>query len=120
MHGPGGTTTTTLPDPLLFPFDSATLLPSANSILQPLATQARSQHLQVSITGYASPDGGTAAYNTALSQRRATAVGRRLIALGLPPAQITSVIGAGTAGKRSDACLVQASWTRPYARSCAA
>ena len=108
VHGPGGTTTTTLPDPLLFPFGSATLLPSANSILQPLATQARSQHLQVSITGYASPDGGTAAYNTALSQRRATAVGRRLTALGLPPAQITSVIGRGTNGQSLNACLVQA------------
>jgi outer membrane protein OmpA-like peptidoglycan-associated protein len=107
VRGPNGATTTTLPDPLLFQFDSAMLLPSADSILQPLATQARGQHLQVSITGYASPDGGSKLYNTNLSRHRAIAVSDRLQALGLPAAQIIKVTGAGTAGQSLDTCLVQ-------------
>ena len=98
VHGRRGTTVT-LPDALLFQFNRATLIPAADSVLQPIATRARSQHLLVSITGYASPDGGTDAYNTALSKRRAAAVRDRLIALGLPAAQITKVTGAGTAGE---------------------
>jgi outer membrane protein OmpA-like peptidoglycan-associated protein len=106
VHDPGGTTTTTLPDPLLFQFNSAALLPNANSILQPLATQAQDEHLQMTITGYASPDGGTAAYNKALSTRRASAVRNRLIALGLSAGQITKVYGAGTAGQQPSTCLV--------------
>jgi len=106
VHGRGGTTTT-LPDALLFQFNSAALLPTADSILQPIATQARRQHLQVSITGHASPDGGTASYNTALSKRRAITVRNDLVALGLPAAQIIKVTGVGTAGQPPDACLVQ-------------
>ncbi len=106
VHGPGATTVT-LPDSLLFSLNSATLLSSADSILQPIADQARDQHLQVSITGHASPDGGTAAYNEALSIRRAMAVRNRLLALGLPAGQIASVTGVGTAGEPPSACLVQ-------------
>ena len=100
-------TTVTLPDALLFQFNSATLIPAADSVLQPIASKARSQHLRVSVTGHASPDGGTYAYNTALSKRRAAAVRGRLIALGLPAGQITKVTGAGTAGQRPNACLVR-------------
>lgn len=103
VHGPNGTTTT-LPDPLLFSFNSATLLPSADSVLSPLAEQAAAQHLRVAITGYASPDGGSAAYNVALSRRRAEAVSARLQALGLPSAQITGVTGLGTQGESPSAC----------------
>jgi len=106
VHGPGGTTTT-VPDTLLFQFNSATLLPAADSILQPIAAQARSQHLRVSITGHASPDGGTAAYNTTLSRRRAIAVRNRLVDLGLPASQIVNVTGVGTSGQPPGACLVQ-------------
>jgi outer membrane protein OmpA-like peptidoglycan-associated protein len=106
VHGPGATTVT-LPDSLLFSLNSATLLSSADSILQPIADQARDQHLQVSITGHASPDGGTAAYNEALSIRRAMAVRNRLLALGLPAGQIAGVTGVGTAGELPSACLVQ-------------
>jgi outer membrane protein OmpA-like peptidoglycan-associated protein len=106
VHGPGATTVT-LPDSLLFSLNSATLLSSADSILQPIADQARDQHLQVSITGHASPDGGTAAYNEALSIRRAMAVRNRLLAFGLPAGQIASVTGVGTAGEPPSACLVQ-------------
>jgi OOP family OmpA-OmpF porin len=101
--GPGGTLIS-LPDVLLFYFNSATLAPAADAVLQPLAERARSQHLGVSITGYASPE-GSAAYNTALSERRAIAVRNRLIALGLPAAQITHVTGAGTDGQTLGACL---------------
>jgi outer membrane protein OmpA-like peptidoglycan-associated protein len=102
--GPGGTLITSLPDTLLFYFNSATLVPAADAVLQPLAEQARSQHLGVSITGYASPE-GSAANNIALSERRAIAVRDRLIALGLPADQITGVTGAGTAGQTLGACL---------------
>jgi outer membrane protein OmpA-like peptidoglycan-associated protein/DNA-binding XRE family transcriptional regulator len=105
-HGPHDYITTTLPDALLFGFNSATLLPAANSVLQPLAQQALTHDERVSITGYASPDGGTAAYNRALSRQRAQAVRNRLIALGLPPSRITGVTGAGTAGQPRGACLV--------------
>jgi outer membrane protein OmpA-like peptidoglycan-associated protein len=106
VRGPGMATVTALPDALLFQFDNTTLVPSADTILQPLVQRARSQHLQVSITGYASPDGGTNAYNLALSARRAIAVRNRLIALGLPAGQITQVTGAGTAGQNVSGCLV--------------
>jgi peptidoglycan-associated lipoprotein len=106
VRGPENSTTTSLPDTLLFPFNSSTLIPSADTLLQPIARRARSQHQLVSITGYASPDGGTTAYNLALSERRANAVRNRLTALGLPADQITQVTGAGTAGQSPDVCLV--------------
>ena len=101
---PGGGCLTTLPDTLLFHFNSATLLPTADTVLRPLAEQARSDHQLVSITGYASPE-GSATYNVALSKRRAIAVRNRLIALGVPPAQIISVTGLGAAGQSLDYCL---------------
>ena len=82
VSGPDGTTYR-LPDMLLFYFDSATLVPTADAVLRPLAEQARRRHLEVSITGYASPE-GSVTYNVALSKRRAIAVRDRLIALGLP------------------------------------
>jgi outer membrane protein OmpA-like peptidoglycan-associated protein len=72
-----------------------------------MAERARGQHLRVSITGHASPDGGTVTYNNALSTRRATAVRNRLLALGLPADQIGAVTGVGTAGEAPSACLVQ-------------
>ncbi len=105
VSGPYGTTYR-LPDMLLFYFDSATLVPTADAVLRPLAEQARRRHLEVSITGYASPE-GSVTYNVALSKRRAIAVRDRLIALGLPPTQITRVTGAGTAGQTLSACLTQ-------------
>jgi outer membrane protein OmpA-like peptidoglycan-associated protein len=104
--GPRHQTITSLPDALLFPFDSSALVPSANTVLRPIAQHARSQDQLVSITGYASPDGGSSAYNLALSARRAAAVRNRLITLGLPAGQIDQVIGAGTAGKSRAACLI--------------
>jgi outer membrane protein OmpA-like peptidoglycan-associated protein len=106
VRGPSGVSVA-LPDSLLFSLGSAMLLSSADSVLQPMAEQARNQHLQVSITGHASPDGGTASYNKALSTRRAIAVRNRLLALGLPADQIGTVTGVGTAGESPSACLVQ-------------
>ncbi len=63
VRGPGGVITTSLPGALLFQFNSATLGPGGDSVLAPIADQARRQHLRVAITGHASPDGGTVAYN---------------------------------------------------------
>ncbi|MGA2829702.1 MAG: OmpA family protein [Streptosporangiaceae bacterium] len=104
VRGPRGTTSVSVPNDQLFAFNSASLLPGANGILGPLAARARSAHLLASITGYASPDGGSDAYNLALSRARAVAVRGRLVALGLPPAQIAHVAGLGTDGKTSQAC----------------
>jgi outer membrane protein OmpA-like peptidoglycan-associated protein len=106
VRGPHHRITKTLPDSLLFTFNSATLIPAADSVLRPIAQQARAADELVTITGHASPDGGTAAYNRALSLRRAYAVRNRLIALGLSPGQITRVTGVGTAGLTPGACLV--------------
>ena len=106
VRGPNGATGVSVPGDELFAFDSATLLPGADGILAPLAAKARSGHLLVTVTGYASPDGGSAAYNLALSQARALAVRARLVALGLPPGQITRVTGLGTDGKTTQACDV--------------
>ena len=102
-RGPHGQTTN-VPADALFAFNSARLLPGVDAILERLALRARSQHLRVSIIGYASPDGGTATYNLALSAARAHAVQRRLIALGVPAGLIVKAVGLGTAGKPRSAC----------------
>jgi outer membrane protein OmpA-like peptidoglycan-associated protein len=106
-QGPKHTIEASLPDALLFAFNSATLLSGADGILQPLVKRSKRHHLLVSIKGYASPDGGTAAYNVALSKRRAQAVRNRLVSLGMPAAWITKVAGAGTAGHGRGSCLVR-------------
>jgi outer membrane protein OmpA-like peptidoglycan-associated protein len=106
VRGPHGSTSVSIPNDELFGFASASLLPGADSILGPLAAKAHSGHLAVTIIGYASPDGGSAVYNLALSQARALTVRARLIALGLPPSQITHVSGLGTDGETSQACDV--------------
>jgi OOP family OmpA-OmpF porin len=95
-----------VPADAFFAFNQATLLAGANSILEPLARQAETWHLQISIAGYSSPDGGSAAYNSALSLRRAAAVATRLVALGVEPSQIVQVRGYGLAGKTAAACTV--------------
>ena len=106
VRGPNGATGVSVPSDELFAFDSAVLLPGADVVLGPLAAKARSGHLLVTITGYASPDGGTAAYNLTLSRNRAQAVRARLVALGLQAGQITRVTGLGTDGKTAQACDV--------------
>lgn len=104
ITGPHGATGISVPTEEFFAFASAQLLPGANAILGPIAARARAGHQLVSITGYASPDGGTAAYNDALSAARAQAVEARLFALGVPSNQITHVTGAGTAGTTLQSC----------------
>ncbi|HEY6791242.1 MAG TPA: OmpA family protein [Trebonia sp.] len=104
--GPRHSSGISVPSDELFAFDSATLVPGADSVLGPLAARAVADRDQVSITGYASPDGGSAAYNEELSESRALAVQARLIALGVPPGQISSVRGLGTGGETLRACEV--------------
>jgi outer membrane protein OmpA-like peptidoglycan-associated protein len=103
---PDGPSATSLPDTLLFGFNSSTLGPAANTLLRPIAARTRNQHLLVSIIGTASPDGGTSAYNYRLSVRRANAVRDGLISLGVPPGQIAQVTGEGTAGRSPGACII--------------
>jgi outer membrane protein OmpA-like peptidoglycan-associated protein len=106
VRGPNGSSGVSVPSDDLFAFDSAALLPGTDGVLRPLVAKARLGHYSVTITGYASPDGGSAAYNLALSRARALAVRARLIALGLPAGQITGVTGLGTDGKTIQTCYV--------------
>jgi outer membrane protein OmpA-like peptidoglycan-associated protein len=105
VRGPNGSGES-VPSDELFVFNSATLLPGADGILRPLVAKALSDRSLVSITGYASPDGGSAAYNLALSRARAQAVRARMVVLGLPAGQVAQVTGLGTDGKTSQACDV--------------
>ena len=91
VHGPKGSSGLSVPNDELFAFNSASLLPGADRVLGPLTAKAATGHLLVSITGFASPDGGSSAYNTALSLARARSVDRRMQAMGLPTSQIVSV-----------------------------
>ena len=56
------------------------------------------------MTGYASPDGGSATYNDALSLARAEFIQARLVALGVSASQIVGVTCAGTAGVTAAYC----------------
>jgi outer membrane protein OmpA-like peptidoglycan-associated protein len=103
-RGPHGGQTTNVPADAFFAFNSARLLPGADIILGPIATKARDQHREVTIIGYASPDGGSGAYNLALSAKRARAVRARLTSLGVPASLIGKAIGLGTAGQPRSAC----------------
>ena len=105
VAGPHHAAGLSVPADELFAFNSARLLAGADGILRPLAGRAQARHQLVTITGYASPDGGSAAYNLALSRDRALAVRSRLIALGLAPSQIAQVTGLGTAGQTVRACV---------------
>jgi outer membrane protein OmpA-like peptidoglycan-associated protein len=104
VQGPHHWVGENIPADMFFRLDSSQLLPCADSILSPLVARAVSGHLQVSITGYASPESGSNAYNTALSLARAMSIQARLITLGVSPYQIVQVTGDGTAGKTAFAC----------------
>lgn len=99
---PASLRSASVPSVLFFGSNNAVLGRSADIVLQPIARWARSQHLTVSITGYAS-DGGSAGYNLALSKQRANAVRDKLIALGVRATQINQITGAGTAGQPDEA-----------------
>lgn len=103
--GPHGWAGVSIPTDILFQFNSSRLLPGADRILGPLAARATSAHLKLTITGYASPDGGTYAYNLALSLARALSIRTRLVSgLGVAASQIVKVTGDGTAGETAAAC----------------
>jgi outer membrane protein OmpA-like peptidoglycan-associated protein len=102
--GPHHAAGVSVPADELFSFDSARLLAGADSILRPLVSRARAGRRLVSISGYASPDGGSGPYNLALSRSRALSVRNRLLALGLPAGQVAQVAGLGTAGLTIRAC----------------
>jgi outer membrane protein OmpA-like peptidoglycan-associated protein len=104
VTGPHGWTGKSVPADQFFGFGSARLLPGADNVLEPLATEAIDNHSLISITGYASPDGGSDAFNQALSTARAQSVRTRLISFGVSPAQIVQAVGLGTAGKTRNAC----------------
>jgi outer membrane protein OmpA-like peptidoglycan-associated protein len=102
-RGPHGQTTT-VPADALFAFNSARLLPGTDAIIRPVAVQARTRDQHVTIVGYASPDGGTSAYNLTLSAERAQAVRSRLHALGVPAGLLGPAIGLGTDHHTRAAC----------------
>jgi outer membrane protein OmpA-like peptidoglycan-associated protein len=104
FQGPRHWTGENIPADMFFRLNSSQLLPGADSILGPLAARAKAYRLQVSITGFASPETGSLAYNQALSLARAQAIQAGLIALGVAPGQIIQVAGDGTAGKTAAAC----------------
>ena len=104
VAGPHHAAGVSVPADELFPFNSARLVAGADSILRPLVSQARAEHRLVSISGFASPDGGSRSYNLALSRSRAQSVRYRMITLGLPPGQVARVAGLGTAGLTPRAC----------------
>jgi outer membrane protein OmpA-like peptidoglycan-associated protein len=99
ITGPDGKQQSIIPADLLFAFGSAALLPAADTFLVPIAARARAGRYTLSITGQASPDGGSAPYNLRLSALRAQAVERRIITLGLAADQIAQVTGIGTDGR---------------------
>jgi|HubBroStandDraft_5_1064220.scaffolds.fasta_scaffold49840_2 outer membrane protein OmpA-like peptidoglycan-associated protein len=104
VQGPRGWTGENIPADLFFRLNSSQLLPGADSILGPLAARAKAYRLQVSITGSASPETGSPAYNQALSLARARSIQAGLIALGVAPDQIIQVAGDSTAGKTAAVC----------------
>jgi outer membrane protein OmpA-like peptidoglycan-associated protein len=103
VQGPHDTTITTLPADMLFAYDSAQLDQTARDVLMPLAGRIRADRLRVTVTGYASPDGGTPAYNRELSLRRSHAVAEAIAGLGAPREQFDAVTGVGTDADPSDA-----------------
>ncbi|MBB4267562.1 OmpA family protein [Roseospira visakhapatnamensis] len=73
---------------VFFDFDSASLTNEAARIVDTAAGNAqRASKTRIEVTGHADRSGG-ARYNMVLSQRRAEAVMQRLVAQGIPMAQI--------------------------------
>lgn len=79
-------------DRVTFELDSANLGPGSRAILQQVADAllARTDLVRVEVQGH-TDDLGTVAYNQELSQRRAEAVARALVELGVPPEKVVAV-----------------------------
>lgn len=75
---------------LRFDFDSSVLAPNARQELDVLAPCLRQGNATVRIEGHADEQ-GTTDYNIALGQRRADAVQRYLVGLGVSPARMRTV-----------------------------
>ncbi len=80
---------------VFFDFDKAILTPDGEKIVEEAAdSYKQTGSAKVDLTGYTDA-AGTQAYNLKLSQRRAEAVNKRLVALGVP----ADVIGTSWKGK---------------------
>jgi len=104
VRGPRGWNGPDIPADAFFWFNSARLLPGAMKILAPIASKVIRTGQRLRIFGFASPDGGTPAYNLALSMKRADSVKNALLALHVPGSQIVQVAGEGTDGHPAADC----------------
>lgn len=82
---------------LQFAPDSAVLGPDADAVLRPIVEAMQRCNLSVDIAGHIADIGTGAGDSSNLSGRRAQAVADRLLALGLPPQALGTVVGRGTA-----------------------
>jgi OmpA-OmpF porin, OOP family len=81
---------------IYFDFDSAALTPSGREIVRQAATTAAGGGITlITVTGHTDTV-GSALYNLKLSERRADAVRREMVAVGIPSAEIVTV-GRGEA-----------------------
>ena len=76
--------------PVYFDLDESTFKSDFESILQTAATALRGSGASVTIAGHCD-ERGSDEYNLALGERRAGAVRRYLLDLGVSPAQVTTV-----------------------------
>ncbi len=72
-----------------FDLDSSSLTPAARSQLDALVACARTGTMSLRVEGHCDAR-GTTEYNLALGQRRADAVGRYLVGLGISPGRVAS------------------------------
>jgi outer membrane protein OmpA-like peptidoglycan-associated protein len=90
-----------LPNRIQFDFGANALRPDGAETLDLIALFLKAHPaVRVTLTGHTDPVGSTSA-NLVLGQKRAQEVQRRLLAKGVPAAQITSVTSAGKSGRLS-------------------
>jgi peptidoglycan-associated lipoprotein len=77
-------------DPIRFDFNEATLTPDARAKLDRLADCLKRQNARVGLEGHAD-ERGTEEYNLQLSNRRAEAVKRYLVTLGVPGQRLQTI-----------------------------
>jgi outer membrane protein OmpA-like peptidoglycan-associated protein len=89
-----------LPAPLLFDPGSARLRHDADNLLRPIAGRLRAGGEQAIVTGHTA-SWGSQAYREQLSRRRAAAVVRRLVELGVQATRLMS-LGVGSSQRVAD------------------